>query len=390
MALEVEQLTESDQAGTRTRSTPASTCSPARSPPTPPYEQGPDDEYKGNAETVSRARRPGRVGRRSPPTSRRCWATAKPPTTASCWTRCARSPRTCGAAPPKTSERARHRPTSRSLDGNIETLTSCRRRRAARPTSSRPPCSRNEGLQTLDHREPVEHRRTRTSPPPRSHTPTSRPPTKPRCAPARRSSRNRCSTSSSSRTQERGASWPSHSRASASGPSRSQAQDVIEFPLGLIGLGGAALHAARPQPRNRVPVAARGRRSGACAAGRQPVPVLPEFLPSDRARGSRANRSRGSAADAVVRDGARDTRPARHHSQSACPAGDPARPWLPGDQHERGRAATGAAVQPAGAQAGRALPLGGRGVAARRLRTLPPDRLDRASIWRLLHNQPRC
>ena len=51
-------------------------------------------------------------------------------------------------------------------------------------------------------------------------------------------------------------------------------EDVIEFPNGLIGLGGQPLRDRRHRRRRRVQLAALHRRPVAGAAGRQPVALL--------------------------------------------------------------------------------------------------------------------
>ena len=108
---------------------------------------------------------------------------------------------------------------------------------------------------------------------------------------------------------------------------------MIEFPFGLIGLGGLryALLDRNPgtgflwlhsvdEPALALPVVS-------------PHQFFPDVLAADRPRGSQAHGDRGRDRRTAVRDGARHAEPARHHRQPARPAADPGRPRLPGAQH---------------------------------------------------------
>ena len=68
---------------------------------------------------------------------------------------------------------------------------------------------------------------------------------------------------------------------------------VIEFPHGLIGLGGLRYALIDRNPGHGLPVAALRRGSGARAAGRRPAAVLRRLHARDRRGGTRADRHRG-------------------------------------------------------------------------------------------------
>ncbi len=108
IALEVEQLTEAVKQDANAQYAGQSVFSGTLTT-TAPYQQGANDEYQGNGETISRAVGPGATVTISTNIST-CSATAKHPATASCSTRCGRSPSTCAAAPPKPQRAQLDRP----------------------------------------------------------------------------------------------------------------------------------------------------------------------------------------------------------------------------------------------------------------------------------------
>ncbi len=111
-------------------------------------------------------------------------------------------------------------------------------------------------------------------------------------------------------------------------------QDVIEFPFGLIGLGGLRYALIDRNP---------GTGFLWLHSVEDPALALPVVRPATvllrlRARRSRPRTSeRTGIQDAAVetrdlRDGARHAQPARHHRQPARPAHHPRRPRLSGPQ----------------------------------------------------------
>ncbi len=104
IATEVEQLTEAVKQDANTQYAGQYVFSGTETT-TAPYQQGRRRHTKATP-ARSRARSGPACRSTSARTSPRCSATGKPPATASCSTRCARSPNTCAAAPPKTSARS--------------------------------------------------------------------------------------------------------------------------------------------------------------------------------------------------------------------------------------------------------------------------------------------
>ncbi len=189
IALEVEQLTEGVKQDANMQYAGQYVFSGTLTT-TAPYQPGADDEYQGNAETVSRAIGPGAsvmistnlstlLGNGQAAEDGKLLDTLRTIAT------------NLRSGTDRRPRSARARPTSSISTGTCESLSQLQATAGSATDQLQAALSRNEDLQT-SIAEACRARRTPTSPPHRSRTPTSRPPIRPRCAPVRTSSRNRC------------------------------------------------------------------------------------------------------------------------------------------------------------------------------------------------------